>query len=343
MWFDQIVLSAENNIVSSRVRIVRNFDNYLFPAKLGREDAKEIVKMSMDELGDLGKDGVLLKKYLHQMSDVQRMALRERRVINSTAAKKRDAIGLLLSENEALSVVINGDDHIRLQMVGCGICLNQLWERVNEIDDQINERFPYAFDEKYGYMTSYLTNMGTGLKANIILHLPVLARNRGIDKLVNSLSRFGVTVRSVYTANGESIGSFFDVSNTKTLGQSEKEIIDQIKRVALRLNAHEMEARKKELEEHSIDVSDRVYRSYGILKYARKLSLKDALTHLSVVMRGASDHILIGSHLESLYALTIKIQPANILERADGNLGKEEVDIARADYVREYLDRIMCE
>ena len=149
----------------------------------------------------------------------------DRKILNLTLAKKKTPTGIILNDNEDISIVINGDDHIRLQTLSVGISLYELLEKANRIDDYINEHFEYAFNEKYGYLTTYPTNIGTGMRAAIVLHLPASTQSKGFSKLISSVGRFGVAIKGLHGEGRENHGALFEISNPKTLGISEKEIL----------------------------------------------------------------------------------------------------------------------
>ena len=342
-WFEDVKLKTDYNYVSSRVRLVRNLDSFVFPDKLSQADSQVLLDGMLTQLSDINEyyEKELNVVHLNTMSDIEKQTLKERRVINSSIAAKKTATGLIYSDEEELSLVLNGEDHIRLQLLSAGMNIDKLWNTADKLDDYINEKFNYAFSEKLGYLTSYPTNVGTGIRANVVMHLPMLSVGKNFTTLINGLSRFGVSIKSVYGDNGESYGALYDISNPKTLGHSEKEIIDQVRRVAVQLNAQEDYIRSMALKDHNISIGDEVYKSYGILKYARKLTLKEALNYLSAVMRGIADVLIKLENDRNVYELMFGIQTSNLLQEAKKPLSKEELDIKRADYVRENLGNIL--
>lgn len=291
--------------------------------ELGSLDGKNYEYINLDELGEL-----------------ERKALRERRVLNSTIAAKKTPTGLIISDEEDTSIVLNGTDHIRLQVMAPGLHLEELWKRSDQIDDYMNARFSYAFDEKYGYLTSFPTNVGTAMRASVVLHLPTLSMGKKFNGLVAEMGRFGAVVKGVCGEGSENYGALYEVSNQKTLGLTEKEIVDLVGRVALQLLAQERKVRTLAREKHGLESADEVYKSYGVLKYARRLSAKDAMTFLSQLMRGITDGILETAEPCSVYSLMLGIQPANLQRLSERPLDKEELDAARAAYLRSRLPDI---
>ncbi len=341
-WFEKVDREYPA-VISSRVRLTRNWDEYAFPSRLSDSDSREVVRRLEYGLCDLGRfDG---KNYqyvmLEEFSELDRKALRERRVFNHTIAKKKTPVGIILSDEEDTGIVLNGTDHIRLQIQTPGLHLNELWERANRLDDYVNERFSYAYDEKYGYLTSFPTNVGTGMRASVILHLPTLSMGKKFGGLVTEMGRFGASVKGVYGEGNENYGALYEVSNQKTLGLSEREIVDLVTKVALQLSGQEAQVRKLALEKHGLECGDEAYKSYGVLKYARRLSAKDAMTLLSKLMSGLENGTLKTADPCAVYRLMLGIQPANLQKLSERPLGKSELEMARASYLRAELPELI--
>lgn len=340
-WFEHTD-PASRNVVYSRVRLARNLDSYLFPAKLSDQEARELVKRLEQGLRDLPSDDGMDYEYayLEELRDLDQQALRERRILNSGTVAKKSPAGIILSQDESTSVILNGDDHIRLQVLAPGLHLEELWQRADQLDDHINSRFPYAFDEKYGYLTSYPTNVGTGLRASVILHLPTLSMGKRFSNMLAELGRFGVTIRGVYGEGGENYGALYEVANQRTLGQSEKEIVDLVVKIARQLDAQERKVRRMALENHRLEREDEAYKSYGVLKYARRLAKKDAMIFLSQIMAGMADGLVKTEEPCSVYRLMLGIQTANLQKLSSRPLSEEELDVARASYLRSELPEL---
>lgn len=339
-WFERTEQSKPN-IILSRVRLARNWNEYAFPPKMSDKEALEMIKRLEFGLRDLGEtDGTQYEyAFLDELSELDQSALRERRILNSAIVNKTPA-GIIISQEEDVSLVLNGDDHIRLQLFSPGLHLNELWNRADQLDDYINARFPYAFDEKYGYLTSFPTNVGTGLRAAVIIHLPLLSQGKKFTSLIGDMGRFGTIVKGVYGEGSENYGSLYEVSNQRTLGRTEREIIELVGKAAVQLNNQESQVRDMAMKNHRLEREDEVYKSYGVLKYARRLSMKDAMTFLSQLMLGISDGFLETKEACSVYRLMLGIQPANLQKLSDRPLGKEELEMARARYLRMELPEL---
>lgn len=340
-WYEEMV-TDKPNIVSSKVRLARNWNEYVFPARLSEQESRELLKRLHYGLKDLGElDG---KRYecagLEELSDLDRRALRERRILNSAVLAKKSPAGIIISEEEDVSIILNGTDHIRMQVLSPGLHLHEAWKKANQLDDYINARFSYAFDEKYGYLTSFPTNVGTGMRASVILHLPSLSMGKKFQGLMADMSRFGISIKGVYGEGRENYGALYEVSNQKTMGQTEKELIELVFKAANQLNDQENQVRAMAMESHRLEQEDEVYKSFGVMKYARRLSMKEAMTFLSQLMRGVSDGLIRLTEPCPVYRLMLGIQTANLQKLSDRPLGKEELDVARASYLRAELPDI---
>lgn len=340
-WYEE-ANGGWSNIISSRIRLVRNWEAYPFPPKLNPKSGMEMLAQLEAGLGDLGEvDGrSYVCLHLQDLSELDRAALKERRVLNTSAALQKAPGSVIFSKEEDTCVVLNGDDHIRIQLMAGGLRLDELWQRANQLDDYINARFPFAFDKKYGYLTTFPTNVGTGLRASVIVHLPTLSMGKKFNSLIGDLGRFGTTIRGVRGEGSDNYGALFEVYNQKTLGQTEKEIIDLVKKAAKQLTSQERQVRELALKNHRLECVDEVYKSYGVLRYARRLSEKDAMTFLSQVMTGMSDGLLKTKVPCSVFRLMLGIQQANLQKLSDRPLSKEELDVVRAEYLRRELPEL---
>lgn len=341
-WFEQTDCNG-SNVVYSRIRLARNWDEYAFPSKMTQEECREMLTRLRDGLDQFGGPEGLEYSYreLNDIKELERMALRERRILNSATVSKKEPAGLKLSADESVSLILGGDDHIRLQLLSPGLHLDELWTRADQMDDYINERFSYAFDDKYGYLTSFPTNVGTGLRACVILHLPALSQVKKFQSIVADMGRFGTAIRGLYGEGSDNYGCLYEVSNQRTLGQSEREIIELVTKAAAQLNNQEIRVRNAALSSQRLEQEDEAYKSYGVLKYARKISEKDARIFLSQMMEGETDRLLEFTNPCPIYSLMIGIKPANLRLAADRPLGKEDLDQARAAYIREHLPEMI--
>lgn len=340
-WYEGI-REESSNIIYSRIRLARNWDEYVFPSRLSEQAASQVTEQLREGLKE-AKTGEhpLLWNDLAAMNGAQKQALRERRILNRTAVEKNGSGGLYLSEDESCSLLLGADDHICIQFLAPGLDLEDLWKKADQMDDFINERFSYAFDEKYGYLTTFPTNVGTGLKACVVLHLPMLSQVRKFQSIVGDMGRLGTAIRGLYGEGSENYGNMYELSNQRSLGQSEREIIEQVAKAAAQLNNQELRVRNAALNARRLEREDETWKSYGILKYARRITEKDARIFLSQLMAGEEDGVISFEKERSLYSLMIGIKPANLALWASRPLDKEEADCVRAAYIRERLPRMI--
>ncbi len=340
-WYQETE-NQHDVFVASRIRLVRNLAHYPFPVKLSEEGRRELSEKLSEGLKDIGSVcGRDFRRFsLSEVGETERDALRERRALNGAGAREAGTESLLLSEDEAVSITLAREDHVRLQCMSGRAELLKLWEEANRLDDYVNERFDYAFHEKYGYLTAYPTNVGTGLRAAVTLHLPMLSAGKRFGKLVAEMGRFGVAVRGVYGDGNENYGSLYEISNQKTLGVTEEEVISLVKQMADRLAASERKMKSVTLKSHRSDMEDEIFKSYGVLRYARKLSVKEAMTYLSQVRAGEMEGLLQFQKPVNVHRLMMEVQPANIRMLVSK---KEETDLnqARAAYVQEMLPELV--
>lgn len=337
-WYEEAP-GTQDVIVSSRVRLERNLKDTIFPAGLNAEERARLVNSLQKGLTPVFGDAFVYHN-LSKVSEQEKEYLRDHRILNSALAAQKEPMGLFLAENESMSVLLCGDDHFRIQCILPGLSLHKAWNKADSMDDMINMHYPYAFDSKYGYLTAFPTNVGTGLRATVQLHLPLTSQGKQFRKLVEEIGRIGFSVKGVYADGGENFGSLYQVSNQKTLGQSEEDIISSVYRIAGQLAAQERKARQIVLKEDRGRKEDEVYKSYGVLKYARRLTLKEAMSYLSQVRAGVNDGLIQLQEPVSIYRLMLDVQPAAIKLSLGGEVDEEALLVKRADYIREALPEL---
>ena len=340
-WYEEVKNDA-SGVVASRVRLARNWDEYRFPNRLTDEEAEGMIRRLKDKFRDLpDRDGRDFEyRDLIRAGEAERSALRERKLLNRTLAEKKTPGGMILSEDEKVSIVLNGDDHIRMQVLSAGQDLEGCWERASALGDYVNEQRYYAFNSTYGYLTSYPTNVGTGMRACLTLHLPSLAASKRFSEFAGAMGRFGCGVRGVYGRNNENIGDIYEVFNQKTLGMTEKEIMDRVSYVAGQITKQEKNIRESSLEKHRLMREDESYKAYGVLRYAKKLTIKEALTYLSHLRAGIADGLITPVTDTSIYRIMMEVQPAVLARRENRPMGREELEVCRAETVRAMLPEI---
>ncbi|MBQ7431926.1 MAG: ATP--guanido phosphotransferase [Lachnospiraceae bacterium] len=341
-WYEKV--SEQSDIyVASRVRLVRNLKDYVFPCKLS--DVAKIGLTATLQKGCEGLDEVtaceLHGSTFEGFSQMQKIALKERRIINKSILQKEHPMGLLVAEDESVSMVFNGDDHIRMQVSMPGLRIEDAWRMANQIDDFLNQKFEYAFDERFGYMTTFPTNAGTGMRGYLLLHLPFLAANDGIKGLAREMSRYGLVVQGAFGDLDDNPGDVFVLSNQKTLGLSEKDIVEVLVRIAAHLERQELKIRTQALKKQSIQLQDRIYKSYGILKYARTLETAEALNCLSSIRCGIYNGLIEMAEPLNCYGLMMEVQDANLQVLFDKPMDQERLTQARCEYIQKRLPELV--
>ena len=262
-------------------------------------------------------------------------SMAERHIISPEFASAADGRALLITPEEDICIMLNEEDHIRLQVMKSGFALDEAYEVADEIDNALGEKLEYAFDERIGFLTQCPTNLGTGMRASVMLHLPALTMNGQIHKLINTISKLGLTFRGAFGEGSKAIGDMYQLSNQITLGISEEFAIKNLKSITLQLCAQERAAREEILK--SINTDDAIFRAYGTLKWARLLSTKELMENLSLVRLGSVAG-KINVPIETVNELMISMQPASINARAVQKLPEQERDSVRATEVRNRLN-----
>lgn len=336
-WYDQSGADMDV-VISSRIRLARNFKNIPFRVKMNEEQCKKVLKETKEAI--INDKTVLSSQFdfinFNDLSKTEKMAMVER-YITSTDLLTYPYGGVLLSKDEKVSIMINEEDHIRLQVLSPGFSLLEAWNYADKIDNILEENIEYAFDENYGYLTSCPTNMGTGLRASVMMHLPGLEMTHNMQRVLEMISKFGLTIRGIHGEGSEALGSLYQISNQVTLGQSEEEIIENLIAILNKIIEQERQIRKTLLQESPTAIEDQIFRSYGLLKYARKISYKEAFKLLSDVKVGVDLGLIKEVEVKDIINLWMRIQPASIELVAHQALTAQERDIKRAQFIQETL------
>ena len=338
-WYEE---EKSNNgiIISSRVRLARNLKKYNFYNKLSAEDAEKMIEEVKNSI--LGSRTVFGEQFkyipINKLDENEKFSMVERHIISPELMRNNKPCGVLVKDDETISIMLNEEDHIRIQAIAAGDNIDEAYDTADKIDNLIEESVEYAFSEKFGYLTSCPTNVGTGLRASYMMHLPQLERTGQIRSLTQAISKFGITVRGIYGEGSEAMGSIYQVSNQVTLGQSEREIIENLKKVVSTIVQREQELEKNAYARAKDDVEDKVWRSYGILKTARKISAKEAMQMLSNLMEAKNMGVdpMLDISIKPV-ELMINIQPAIIQTTNGKDMTPTERDKARADYIRKII------
>lgn len=328
-------------VVSSRVRLARNINNNVFTDKMNTEQARNLVKMVEDAfyLSSFTKDKYKTI-YLWENDKIDNRAYFEKHIISSKLLQNAEKSAFIVSEDETSSIMINEEDHLRIQAISSGFNLDDTYETVNNIDNLIEEKLQYTFDENLGYLTACPTNVGTGMRASAMVHLPALTMNNEIIGVLNALTQVGMTLRGLYGEGSKADGNLYQISNQVTLGISEKDIITNLEAVLNQIVNQENMSRKYLLQNYKNEVEDKIFRSIGILKNAVLMSSKECLGLLSNVRMGVEMGIVKDLDKKILNSLLVDIQPANLQKIFEKKMNEKERDLYRAKLTRKRLENV---
>lgn len=330
----------DNDIVlSSRIRLARNCAQTSFPISGDQEKLAEIRDFFQTEY-----EHATFQDYedlefvqISDLTSIERRVLVEKHLISPHLAKRSEVAAVLISRNEQVSVMINEEDHIRMQLYFPGLQLTNALEKAFEFDDWIEEKINYAFDETKGYLTSCPTNVGTGMRASVMMHLPALVLTQQISRMVPAINQLGLVVRGIYGEGSEAQGNIFQISNQITLGKSEEDIVEDLQSVVQQLIEHERRARNNIMEQSSKRLEDRIYRSFGTLAYSRIIESKETAACLSNVRLGIDLGVIKNVSRNILNELMVLTQPGFLQHYAEKTLTANERDVLRASLIRERL------
>lgn len=320
-------------MISSRIRLARNIKGIPFTGRMTVEQKKAVctkVKEVASAIPGYKFDYIDMEN----VTAIQAGSMVEEHLISVEFANNREGEGLLLDRKHNVSVMINEEDHLRIQVLGRGEKLATLYETASEIDDALDEKLHFAFSEKLGYLTHCPTNLGTGLRASVMMHLPALHESGLINKIINTVSQVGLTVRGMYGEGSEPAGCVYQVSNQITLGISEKDTIERLEDIVRQIARNEAALREKMLE--NISIEDRVFRSYGIAHEARIMSSQEFMKLMSDIRLGIEGGLL-NLDTKVLDELCIKVQPYTLMLYGGEGMEIRQRDIKRAEIVRDKL------
>lgn len=325
--------------VSSRIRLARNLAGVAFPGWAGEDESVRIREQLWDMLRQLPALNPGFGVDMASASPVDREFLKERHLLSNELAQKGKGSGLVMRADETLSVMVNEEDHLRLQAMRPGMDLERLWAEIDALDSEIGRHVRYAFAEDLGYLTACPTNVGTGLRASVMIHLPGLRLTNEIEPIIRGLTKIGLAVRGLQGEGTEASGNMFQISNQTTLGESEPAIIDRLTRIVEELATHEQNARQRLMEQREAQVRDCVGRAYGVLCYARVLSSQEALDYLSGLRLGIELGMIAGVGVADINRLVVYTQPGHLQKVAGRAVNPDERDEVRAGMVRETVRR----
>ena len=329
-------------ILSTRVRLARNLREIPFPAAMNDEMRIAASKQMQTALEGQTPAGVFHATEISALSKVQAVALVEQHIMSPEFIEPLPGRMLMYNEDRSVSAMLNEEDHLRLQILLPGFCLQKAYDRAEELDQFLEKRLPFAFDDEFGYLTQCPTNLGTGMRASLMVHLPAMQENGMMQRMAANLSKLGLTLRGIYGEGSEPKGAIYQLSNQVTLGLSERSAIDNLNNIARQLAAQERSVRSSLMKNEKIQ--DVVLRSLGLLKNARLLSNEEFMVLLSQVRVGVAENWITGVSQQELNLLMQQVQPATISIKEDRPLEPTERDHLRAARVRAVLrNAIECE
>jgi len=334
------VEGPESDIVlTSRIRLARNLKEYSFPTIFSNDESKEIIQEIEQNFSNMYIEqvGKLEMLYMDQLQPLQKRVLVEKHLVSPHLAEDSTNGGCLLSENEEVSIMVNEEDHIRIQCIFPGLQLDSALSLANEIDNRLEQQLDYAYDEKWGYLTSCPTNVGTGMRASVMMHLPGLILTQQMNRIVPAINQLGLVVRGIYGEGSEALGNIFQISNQTTLGKSEIDICEDLTSVVKQIISQERSAREALAKTSGIQLEDRVFRSYGVLANSRIIESKEAARCLSDVRLGIDMGYIKNVSKNILNELMIITQPGFLQQYAGGHLRPFDRDVRRATLIRERL------
>lgn len=328
-----------NIILSSRIRLARNIADIPFPSGLDTNRAEKVVRMVKDSIFK-SESTLKFRDYIMQeLPPIERQFLVERHLISPGLSKNSVKGAALISSDGVVSIMINEEDHIRIQTILPGLQIKKSWEMASEIDDLLEQDLEYAYNENWGYLTSCPTNVGTGIRASVMVHLPALNITGNMNKILQAVAHIGFTIRGLYGEGTEIVGNIFQISNQITLGRAEEEIIESLTAVTGQIIDKEKEARKVLLESNRIQIEDKIWRSRGIMKSARMMNSQECMKLLSDIRLGVDMGIIEDIPIQLLNEIMIETQAASVQKNSKRELSSLERDIIRADIIRGKLDK----
>jgi len=328
-------------VVSSRIRLARNLARTAFPGWAKRAERLETLGLIRPAVEMLPAMHDAYAQNLTELTALERQVLVERHLISREHAAKGAGSAVVMNVEQTLSFMINEEDHLRMQSIRCGLQLREAYAMVDQCDTELSKHLDFAYHEELGYLTACPTNVGTGMRASAMLHLPGLVMGEQINKIINSVNKIGLAVRGLHGEGTEAMGNLFQVSNQTTLGESEEQIIDRLNAVIVHIVEHEENARQQLVERRATTVLDQVGRAYGILCNAHSMTSKEALNWLSVLKLGTDLGLFPDSARVTIDELFIETQPAHMQTGVQGQkMTAEARDALRATLIRAKLKQL---
>lgn len=325
-------------VMSSRVRLARNVAHYPFVSRASEQDRGEIERYLRERIASSQVGSRLEYIDVGRLEEIDRQFLVERQLISREHAEAQGARSVAIDGMEQVSLMINEEDHLRIQCMHSGLDLAGAWEQIRSVDDQIEKVVPYAYHARLGYLTACPTNVGTGIRVSVMLHLPALVITRQIDKVFRSLHKISLAVRGLYGEGSQAMGDFYQISNQTTLGKTEEQLLQQVGEVVPVLIEYERRAREFLVRESQLNIHDQVSRAIGILRTAQTISAEETMQHLSRVRMGVLLGLIGDLKISDINVLLVRTQPAHLQKLRGVELDTNDRNIERARYLRQYFE-----
>ncbi len=336
LWYEE---QKDNIVISSRVRLARNLKDYPFYYAISNKDSKEMIEKINKAIFN---DRISSRSYFEKidfdsLDDIEKYAMLEKYIISNNFLESDKPKAIILEKNGNINIMINEEDHIRIQAINSGYNIEKCLEEANRIDNLLEESLDYAFDKQYGYLTSCITNVGTGMRASFMLHIPMLEKYNQIQAIARNIAKFGMTLRGMHGEGTKAFGGIYQISNQTTLGKTENQIIEDLKNITMQIVQREKEIRKNIKNEENINILDTIYRSYGIINYCKKIKFEEAMEHLSNILLGLDIKVLDNVRNTNIYSIMMKIQTANIIQEFNIT-EKDDIEKYRAKYLNDVFN-----
>ncbi len=333
----------ENHIViTSRIRFARNLRGRSFPGWAKSSERVEILEELLPLVGGLAEmQGDSFAELMQDLNALDKQVLVERHLVSREHAAKGRGSAVAISENQSVSILMNEEDHLRMQALQAGFQLDEAYQQLCRIDNELEQHVDIAFDPEWGYLTACPTNLGTGLRASVMVHLPALVLSDQIGQVIQAVNKIGLAVRGLYGEGTEAMGNLFQISNQATLGESEEEIIQRLDKVVATVIRHEQNAREALASDRPRMIIDQIGRAYGVLSHAYSMASKEALNLLSHIRLGIDMGVFEESVRQQVDELIIQTQPAHLQKKSSRKLAAEKRDALRAELIRHRLKSLL--
>lgn len=324
-------------VLSSRIRLARNLETFPFPNRAKDEELDDINNIIIEKIKNINllDDSSIYR--MNELPHIDRQILVERHIMSHEMTKKEHSM-VIVNDEEDISILVNEEDHLRFQVMASGLQLKNCWKTIDNVEDSFEKELKFAFSSEFGYLTSCPTNVGTGMRASVLVHLPALVITKHINQVLKGLDNIGMAIRGYYGEGTDAIGNFYQISNQITLGKIEEEIVDNIDKIILQIIDNEIKAREILHKDLKTTLEDQIYRAYGILKNARIISSNEATELLSTLKLGVDLNLCSDIEKSMINELLIFTQPFHLQKRKKSTMEPKERDIARASIIRSRLN-----